>query len=149
MVVREPPAVPWSCRSRGAATADLETPYRAGRWPGSQHRTASGAALDKVLFLHILRVYDSDGGSDASILIHQRGFEDCDGMFWRDGPFAGRCPPCRKHGAFCRSTLMAWSGLSVLLQLDHLATGIQHLDVPPGIHIDLLDAGAKNVLGSE
>lgn len=39
--------------------------------------------------------------------------------------------------------------VEVLLQLDHLAAGIQNFNITPGIDIDLLNTGAEDVLGEE
>ena len=39
--------------------------------------------------------------------------------------------------------------VEVLLQLDRFPVGVQYLNVPPGVHIDLLDAGPEDVLGEQ
>ena len=37
--------------------------------------------------------------------------------------------------------------VEMFLQLDRFAIGVQHLDIPPRVHINLLNAGSEDVLG--
>ena len=39
--------------------------------------------------------------------------------------------------------------VEMFIQLDHLPIGVQHLDVPPGVNVDLLNAGPEDILGKE
>ena len=39
--------------------------------------------------------------------------------------------------------------VEVFLQLDRFAIGVQHLDIPPGVHIDLLNAASEDILGKQ
>ena len=39
--------------------------------------------------------------------------------------------------------------VEMFLQLDRFAIGVQHLDIPPRVHINLLNAGSEDILGKE
>ena len=39
--------------------------------------------------------------------------------------------------------------VEMFLQLDRFAIGVQHLDIPPRVHINLLNAGSEDVLGEQ
>ena len=118
-----------------------------------QHRTCGCAAPDKILLLHILRVDDSDRGADSHILIHQRSLEYCDTDIFGEMAQYGGAGIVQHHTGNMEHPADHIDGMvgavEVLLQLDHLAAGIQNFNITPGIDIDLLNTGAEDVLGEE
>lgn len=103
--------------------------------------------------MHILRVDDSDRGADSHILIHQRSLEYCDTDIFGEMAQYGGAGIVQHHTGNMEHPADHIDGMvgavEVLLQLDHLAAGIQNFNITPGIDIDLLNTGAEDVLGEE
>ena len=149
---QEPPRHRGLAGTSGPGHADGNTVPQAGGQK-IQHGASGRAALHKVLLLHILRVDDTDGGGNAHILVHQRGFEDSDADVFGEVAQDGGAGVVQHHAADMEHAADHIDGVfravEVLLQLDRFPVGVQYLNVPPGVHIDLLDAGPEDVLGEQ
>ena len=118
-----------------------------------QHGACGCSTFYEVLFLHILRVDDTDGCRDAHILVHQRGLEDRDADVLAEMAQDGGTGIVQHHTADMEHTADHIDGVfravEMFLQLDRFAIGVQHLDIPPRVHINLLNAGSEDVLGEQ
>ena len=103
--------------------------------------------------MHVLRVDDSNGGGDAHILIHQRRLEHSNTDILAEVAQDGGTGVVQHHTRHMKHTADHIDGMAgtveMFIQLDHLPIGVQHLDVPPGVDVDLLNAGPEDILGQK
>ena len=103
--------------------------------------------------MHVLRVDNTDGGGDAHILIDQRSLENSDSNVLAEVAQDGGAGVIQHHTGNMKHTadhIDSMAGtVEMFIQLDHLPIGVQHLDVPPGVDVDLLNAGSEDILGKE
>ena len=118
-----------------------------------QHFLCGCAAAQQILTAEIVAVDDSDGGGNAHILIHHRGLHSGNTGVAGQVPRDQRAGVVQHHAGGVEHSPDDGEGvfrrIEVFRELFTSTVRILHLDIPPRVDVDLLNAVGVDIAGQE
>ena len=118
-----------------------------------QHFLCGCAAAQQILTAEIVAVDDSDGGGNAHILIHHRGLHSGNTGVAGQVPRDQRAGVVQHHAGGVEHSPDDGEGvfrrIEVFRELFTSTVRILHLDIPPRVDVDLLNAVSVDIAGQK